>query len=99
MVTVGEGKHYSLGLDLDFFTQAPIHEITAAGIELQKLLSRLLTFPLVTVAAVNGTYYTTHAHTQMDLELPLSAPAPPQYKTRLLASATQELWVYGPTLH
>lgn len=52
MVTTGEGKFYNHGLDIDVVksdTQFPaILEV------LQRLLCRLITFPLVTVAAVNG---------------------------------------------
>ena len=54
LVTIGEGKHYSLGLDLDRMA-------TMSGLgsfdflyKVQALLARLLTFPLVTVAAMNG---------------------------------------------
>ena len=56
LVTIGEGKFYSLGLDLEHMaTMAPYELITFTS-DLQKLLARLLTFPLVTVAAINGTY-------------------------------------------
>ena len=56
LVTIGDGKFYSLGLDLEHMaTMAPYELITFTS-DLQKLLARLLTFPLVTVAAINGTY-------------------------------------------
>ena len=56
LVTIGDGKFYSLGLDLEHMaTMAPYELITFTG-DLQKFLARLLTFPLVTVAAINGTY-------------------------------------------
>ena len=55
LVTIGDGKFYSLGLDLEHMaTMAPYELITFTS-DLQKLLARLLTFPLVTVAAINGT--------------------------------------------
>jgi enoyl-CoA hydratase/carnithine racemase len=54
LVTCGEGKFYSNGLDLDWMAGAG----QAAAIEnvqrVHELLGRLLTFPLVTVAAING---------------------------------------------
>ena len=54
LVTIGEGKYYSLGLDLNLM--ATMHGLKAFDFihDVQKLLARILTFPLVTVAAVNG---------------------------------------------
>ena len=54
MVTIGEGKHYCLGLDLDYLSTAPADHALRFSDNLQKLLLRILTFPLVTVAAING---------------------------------------------
>jgi len=54
VVTVGEGKHYSLGLDLDYLAQANPLEVMAFIESLQAILLRILTFPMVTVAAING---------------------------------------------
>jgi len=54
MVTVGEGKWYSLGLDLEWLPGLNPAEALEFGNNTQKLLARLLTFPLVTVAALNG---------------------------------------------
>ena len=54
VVTIGEGKHYSLGLDLEGMAQMSGLETFQLSCDIQKLLARLLTFPLVTVAAVNG---------------------------------------------
>ena len=54
MVTIGEGKHYCLGLDLDYLGSASALEALAFSDSLQQLLLRILTFPLVTVAAING---------------------------------------------
>jgi enoyl-CoA hydratase/carnithine racemase len=53
VVTTGEGKFYSNGLDLDWMAQAgdDAGPMVAA---VQRLLGRLLRFPAVTVAAVNG---------------------------------------------
>jgi enoyl-CoA hydratase/carnithine racemase len=54
LVTCGEGKFYSNGLDLDWMAVAG----EAAALEnvqrVHELLARLLTFPLITVAAING---------------------------------------------
>lgn len=53
LVTTGEGKFYSNGLDLDWMMNAGD---AAAGFvdEVHDLLARVLTFPTVTVAAING---------------------------------------------
>ena len=56
MVTMGEGKFYSLGLDLDLMATMNVLELFQFSDDIQKLLARLLTFPLVTVAAINGEY-------------------------------------------
>jgi Delta3-Delta2-enoyl-CoA isomerase len=53
LVTTGEGKFYSNGMDLDFLATIP----ERAGDYLRsiyRLLGRVLSFPAVTVAAVNG---------------------------------------------
>lgn len=54
LVTMGEGKFYSLGLDLVTLRGVSAIEAQQFSDDLQKLLLRLLTFPLVTVAAING---------------------------------------------
>ena len=54
VVTTGEGKFYSLGLDLELMATMSAFEMVSFSNDLQKLLARLLTFPLVTVAAING---------------------------------------------
>src|SRR5689334_14029052 len=53
LVTTGEGKFYSNGLDLDWLASAPDRaaEYLAA---VYRLLGRMLGFPAITVAAVNG---------------------------------------------
>lgn len=56
MVTVGKGKFYSLGLDLEWMPGLNALELMEFGNNLQKLFARILTFPLVTVAALNGKY-------------------------------------------
>ncbi len=53
-MTIGVGKHYSLGLDLEWMARRPLEEVVDFASESQKVLARLLTFPLVTVAALNG---------------------------------------------
>ena len=54
LVTIGVGKHYSLGLDLEWMATQPMEVLAEFGNTSQKVLARLLTFPLVTVAALNG---------------------------------------------
>jgi enoyl-CoA hydratase/carnithine racemase len=52
LVTTGEGKFYSNGLDLDWLGTAA--DPTGFMDHVHRLLVRVLTFPAVTVAAVNG---------------------------------------------
>ena len=53
LVTTGEGKYYSNGLDLDWIMSAGD---TANGFvqEVHEVFGRMLTFPAITVAAING---------------------------------------------
>ncbi|HMI91596.1 MAG TPA: enoyl-CoA hydratase-related protein [Polyangiales bacterium] len=54
LVTVGEGKFYSNGLDLEWMG-GPGREQAAATVgRVHKLLGRMLAFPTITVAALNG---------------------------------------------
>jgi enoyl-CoA hydratase/carnithine racemase len=52
LVTTGEGKFYSNGLHLEWLGSAPDPE--AFMNRVHRLLIRVLTFPAVTIAAVNG---------------------------------------------
>jgi len=54
LVTTGEGKFYSNGLDLEWITAQSPNELPAFGKLLQRTFARLVAFPLVTVAAMNG---------------------------------------------
>lgn len=54
LITTGSAKHYSNGLDVEFMAQASRSEIVGYVNSVQKVLSRILTFPAPTVAAVNG---------------------------------------------
>lgn len=54
LVTVGEGKFYSNGLDLDWLTTQPLDVVGPFLADFEKLFARLLVFPMVTVAALNG---------------------------------------------
>ena len=54
VVTIADGKHYCLGLDLALIMKMTTEEIKQFSSNIQGLCCRLLTFPLVTVAAVNG---------------------------------------------
>jgi enoyl-CoA hydratase/carnithine racemase len=53
LVTTAGGKHYSLGLDLDWLLAHPDQRV-AYGISIHELFARLLTLPMVTVAAMPG---------------------------------------------
>ena len=58
MITTGGGggKHYSLGLDLEELSALSPPEKVDFFNEFQRLMHRTLTFPMVTVAAINGKY-------------------------------------------
>ncbi len=53
LVTTGSGKFYSNGLDLDWVVGEGAGDKTFLG-EVERLLIRILEFPAITVAAVNG---------------------------------------------
>jgi enoyl-CoA hydratase/carnithine racemase len=53
LVTVGSGKFYSNGLDLDWLSANPA-ELTSYTARIEALLARVLTLPVPTIAAVNG---------------------------------------------
>ncbi len=53
LVTTATGKHYSLGLDLDWLMTHPESRAEYAY-SVHRLLARILTLPLVTVAAIPG---------------------------------------------
>jgi len=53
VVTIGSGKFYSNGLDLDFLGANP-GELRSYVERVQSLLATMLTLPVPTVAAVNG---------------------------------------------
>ena len=53
LVTTGDGKFYSNGLDLDWLASAP-DRATEYLAAVYRLLGRMLGFPALTVAAVNG---------------------------------------------
>jgi len=55
LVTTGTGKFYSNGLDLDWLLQAADEEARKTYIpNVLGLMARMLTFPTITVAAING---------------------------------------------
>lgn len=54
LVTVGEGKFYSNGLDLEFMSKVTPQEAFDNVGRMHGLLARMLGFPCVTVAALNG---------------------------------------------
>ncbi len=53
LVTTGSGKFYSNGLDLDFLQSGEVDSAEYLGSVLA-IMSRILTFPAITVAAMNG---------------------------------------------
>jgi enoyl-CoA hydratase/carnithine racemase len=54
LVTTGTGKHYSNGLDLEWLSGCSADDARVFFRELFATWARLLTLPMVTVAAVNG---------------------------------------------
>lgn len=54
LVTTGEGKFYSNGLDLDALSGIGREQMQSFFVSLDRLFARLLTFPVVTIAAING---------------------------------------------
>ena len=54
LVTVGEGKFYSNGLDLDWLTTQKPEVIADYLGDFERLFARVLAFPMITVAALNG---------------------------------------------
>jgi enoyl-CoA hydratase/carnithine racemase len=54
LVTTGEGKFYSNGLDLEWMASAGPDEAQRCVRQVHALFGRMLTFPLITVAAFNG---------------------------------------------
>jgi enoyl-CoA hydratase/carnithine racemase len=54
LVTVGEGRFYSNGLDLDWLTRQEMEAVGPFLADFEALFARLLQFPMITVAALNG---------------------------------------------
>jgi enoyl-CoA hydratase/carnithine racemase len=54
LVTTGECKFYSNGLDLNWMAEAGTEAATENVQRVHELLARMLTFPVITVAALNG---------------------------------------------
>jgi len=54
LVTTGTGKFYSNGLDVEYMGRLTPAEVGAYVNAVMKILGRILTFPMTTVAAVNG---------------------------------------------
>ncbi len=54
LVTVGEGKFYSNGLDLEWLPAQQPDVIDSFLADFERLFARLLVFPMITVAALNG---------------------------------------------
>lgn len=54
LVTVGEGKYYTNGLDLEWLTTQPPEDIDVFLTDFERLFARVLALPMITVAALNG---------------------------------------------
>ena len=53
-ITTGEGKFFSNGLDLSSLEKCTIQEASQALTGFAQTLSRIITFPVPTIAALNG---------------------------------------------
>lgn len=60
MVTTNEGKIYSNGLALQLYSDMSVEEVLKVNKQVTELLRRILTFPMVTVAAINGIHVTLY---------------------------------------
>ena len=55
LITAGDGKFYSNGLDLDNFPSYSPEDVRVLfDVNLNTLFKRMLTFPVITIAAING---------------------------------------------
>lgn len=54
VVFTGTGKFFSNGLDLEYMGDVPPDEVPGIVADVQKVLARILGFPTVVVAALNG---------------------------------------------
>ncbi len=54
LVVTGEGKFFSNGLDLDWLTGDGAGEVDTFLADFEGLFARVLTFPMITVGALNG---------------------------------------------
>lgn len=54
LVTTGEGKFYSNGLDLEMISERTPEQVNDFIAEVHRLFARILAFPAYTVAAMNG---------------------------------------------
>jgi enoyl-CoA hydratase/carnithine racemase len=54
LVTTGAGKFYSNGLDLDWMGSVEKDEVRRHMVNVHDVFLRMLTFPMITVAALNG---------------------------------------------
>ena len=54
LVTTGDGRFYSNGLDLEWLLRPDTEDMREFVADAEKLLARVIEFPLITVAACNG---------------------------------------------
>ena len=54
LVTTGEGKFFSNGLDLDWLVEPGAEPMAGFVVDTERFLARLIGYPLLTVAACNG---------------------------------------------
>ena len=57
LITTGDGKFYSNGIDLEFLGTCTAEEKLKTINAFPSAILRLLTFPVPTIAALNGTFF------------------------------------------
>ncbi len=62
LVTVGSGKFFTNGLDLESVLKMEREGVVVFMQNFTKLISRFLTFPMVTLAAINGKHARPHQY-------------------------------------
>jgi enoyl-CoA hydratase/carnithine racemase len=68
LVVTGEGKFFSNGLDLDWLMGDGADEVDAFLADFEGLFARVLTFPMITVGALNGHVFAGGAMFSMALD-------------------------------
>lgn len=74
LITIGDGKFYSNGLDQTFLKTCSTEEFIETFNLLNKTLIRFMTFPVLTVAAINGIVQLFHLKFCVKLSMTTRVP-------------------------